>query len=325
MAHNGRFGALGEVDAAKAGEAGGGAFAAVRERVHVPQIGEDAAAAEGKAAIKGGFKGAERRGREVTGGGEGFHGAVPRARGNDGAAFDAGVECETHGSDRPIKALVVGHERRADEDEGAHGDFAAGQVGDGALEISEGHAFVEAGEDFGVGGFEADGDLQVALEQVAEFPSAPADQGGVGFDDHGIEVGDEVGDGGVVGGRDRVGIEEIAAVVELDVARKGQAIERPADLGGHGPDGDGVVRGVFPQVAHQAAEGAFAVGDEDGRDVVDPAGGDEFLFVQEGVGAEGIDRVFGRSAMKDPCVGKDGRTVIDKGHETISAVRPPGW
>ena len=78
-----------------------------------------------------------------------------------------------------------------------------------------------------------------------------------------------LGDGGIVVARDRLRVEEVAAVVELDVAAGGRRASGVVDLCWDRSRRDGLVRRVLPQVAHQAAERALAIGQEDRRNVDD--------------------------------------------------------
>ena len=68
---------------------------------------------------------------------------------------------------------------------------------------------------------------------------------------------------GVLLGPDRLGVEEAAGVVELDLTRRGQRGEGAGDLRGDRPEGSGFGEGVLPEIAHEAAPGALAVGQKE--------------------------------------------------------------
>ena len=111
------------------------------------------------------------------------------------------------------------------------------------------------------------------------------------FDDDSFEVGCLLRDGVVVFGRDGFGVEEAAAVVELDLTGWGELGEGVVDLGGDGSDGYGFGEGVLPEIAHEAAPGALAVGEEEGGYGDDFFCGGVLLFYEEGVGAVGVELV----------------------------------
>ncbi len=105
-----------------------------------------------------------------------------------------------------------------EEEKDAEVDAVPAEEVGGGGELVQGEAFVGALEGDGVDGLEAHGDFELGVgEEVAELEGAVADEGGVRFDDDAGEGLEERGDGGVVGGRDGAGVEEAAAVVELDV------------------------------------------------------------------------------------------------------------
>jgi hypothetical protein len=60
--------------------------------------------------------------------------------------------------------------------------------------------------------------LQFAPQAVAEVEDARADQLRVALHEDRREVGDQLGDARQVSGGDGLGVEEVAGVVELDVA-----------------------------------------------------------------------------------------------------------
>src|SRR5688572_16723432 len=94
------------------------------------------------------------------------------------------------------------------------------------------------------------------------------------FDDDPFESAPAFGDGGMIRGWNGAGIEEAAAVVELEMPwsagaaglsrRRGdsQFAQCPVDLRGNGARRHGFRECVLPKITHQAAPRAFAVGQE---------------------------------------------------------------
>jgi hypothetical protein len=80
-----------------------------------------------------------------------------------------------------------------------------------------------------------------------------------------------------------VRIEEAAAVVKLDLPRRGKACESELDLLGNRAGRNAFGQRVAPQIAHQTPPGALPVGEKDGRDRNDLAGGCTLLLHEEGV------------------------------------------
>ena len=79
-------------------------------------------------------------------------------------------------------------------------------------------------------GFEAHGYFELAGYFTCELKAALTYEGGVAFDDDSFEGCCLLRDGVVVFGRDGVGIEEAAAVVELDLTGWGELGEGVGDL-----------------------------------------------------------------------------------------------
>src|SRR5207249_6203365 len=83
------------------------------------------------------------------------------------------------------------------------------------------------------------------------------------FDDHAFEGLQQPGDLEILLLWDGAGIEKASCVVELDPSGGRQAIERIPYLRGNGAGRAGVVEGILPEVAHQAAPRAFTIRQED--------------------------------------------------------------
>lgn len=193
---------------------------------------------------------------------------------------------------------------RLDQDEGAEGDAVALELSGGAGEGVGGDPFVQAGEDLGMDGFEAEGDFQGdgvgggdLGQEIAEAPATIADEGRMGFDDDTGDMAEALSDGGMIRGRDGMGIEEAAGVIEFDPGpggiggvswgrEPGQGI---VELGGDITLGDGVGEGVLPEIAEHTAPGAFAVGEEDGEAGLGDAVGIGFDLGENGLGSAGVE------------------------------------
>ena len=93
---------------------------------------------------------------------------------------------------------------------------------------------------------QAHGDLELAGQAVPELEAARLDQGWMTFDDHSFELPQAFRNGGVIRGGDGSGIEETAAVVELDLARGFEVRQRVIDLRGDGSRRDGLRKRVLP-------------------------------------------------------------------------------
>src|SRR5258706_505291 len=87
----------------------------------------------------------------------------------------------------------------------------------------------------------------------------------MGFHNYPLEPARPLGDGGIVGSRNRSPIEEAAAIVELEMFCARHPLERVIDLRGNRPEGLRFGGGVLPEIAHEAAPGAFAVRQENRR------------------------------------------------------------
>lgn len=151
-------------------------------------------------------------------------------------------------------------------------------------------------------GFEAHGYFEFAGQLFCELEAALAYERWVTFDDGSLEACDSVGYGWMVFGRDGFGVEEAAAVVELDLAGGRELLEGVVDLRGNGSEGHGFSEGVLPEVAHEATPGTLSVGEEDGGYRKDFACGCVLVFDEEGVGTRGVERVSLRTLRENPLV-----------------------
>src|SRR2546428_2281222 len=108
---------------------------------------------------------------------------------------------------------------------------------------------------------------------------------------HSLEVANSRRDSWIVGGGNRVGIEEAPAIVELDLARRRQLRQSIIYLRRNRAQRQRFCQRVLPQVAHQAAPGAFSIRQEDRRDRDEFAGFCPLLLQQKGIGALRVERV----------------------------------
>lgn len=109
---------------------------------------------------------------------------------------------------------------------------------------------------------------------------------------------------GIVFRGNGVGIKEAAAVVELDVAGWRKLPEGIVDLRRDSSCGEGFGERVLPEVAHEAAVGALAVGEEDGGDGNDLVRSRVLVFEVKSVGALRVECVSLRSLGDDPVVAR---------------------
>ena len=172
----------------------------------------------------------------------------------------------------------------------------------GGTVLIEGHSLVQLFEHDRMRGLKTHRDLELSADPLGKPEAAVTDQRGMALHDHPLEVLDEHGDTRILLGRDGAWIEEAAAVVELDVACRPEAVERVPNLARDCARGDALRECVTPQVTHGAAPRALAIGEEDRCDLADVTGGEAFAFDQVRVGPLGIDGFAGASAAKDPAI-----------------------
>ena len=91
------------------------------------------------------------------------------------------------------------------------------------------------------------------------------------LDHHRLKGSEQLGQLKQIAGRNGLGVEEVAGIVELDVPRRRQLTQGEPDLGRDGAIGHALVGGVTPQIAHQTAERTLAVGQKHRGDVFNRA------------------------------------------------------
>ena len=111
------------------------------------------------------------------------------------------------------------------------------------------------------------------------------------FDDDVLCERDGAGDGRIIRGRNGGGVEEAAAVVELELFGPGAELrQRMVDLSGNCAVRDGPGRRVFPQIAQQTAPRTFLVGQQNRSGTDDVSGTGALFFKKKTARLEGIER-----------------------------------
>jgi hypothetical protein len=176
----------------------------------------DDTAADLQAAAKGLFDDRTRRRREVAGRRERcMHAQSPRT----GISATCSTPCaKAHAVERAAhSALVGGHERRADEDEGANADAGRQQPVASAGRSGRASFLSEARKRLRVDGLETHRHLQATGEPAGETAPRARRRAGVAFDDHLRERRDQRGERPLVLDGHGARVEEVARVVQLDL------------------------------------------------------------------------------------------------------------
>src|ERR1043166_3069569 len=118
--------------------------------------------------------------------------------------------------------------------------------------------------------------------------------------DHAVKSAQLLRDGWIIFWRNCAAIKKGAAVIELYLPRDGEARQGVINLGRNCACGDGLRERVSPQVAHQAAPGTLAVGQEDRRDIYKFAGVGPLLLEKKGVRPLRIECVTSGSPGENP-------------------------
>ena len=150
-------------------------------------------------------------------------------------------------------------------------------------------------------GLETDRDFQLRSNQIAKPDTLVVAELRMVLDDHGLEGTHDPRDGGPVFPRDCLWVEEVAAVVQLDVPCGRKPFEGILDLCRDGSNWHAFVGRVFPQVAEHAAKRTLAIRQEDRGDVFNLAVRCAFGFDQKRVGTCRIDGVLLASSLQDFC------------------------
>src|ERR1700728_621012 len=147
---------------------------------------------------------------------------------------------------------------------------------------------------------QADRDLELAAKQLAKAQAGIADERGVVLNNQPLEAIGALRDGRIVRGRNCLGIEKTAAVIEFELARGPQIEKRVIDLCRDSSQRYCLAKRIAPQVAHQTAERAFSIGEKDGGNRIDCAANGTFLFDEIQVGKIRIADLPRRAAAEYP-------------------------
>ena len=150
-------------------------------------------------------------------------------------------------------------------------------------------------------GFETHRHFQRAGEQIAKAQGFLPHEARMRFDHDMLREPNRAGDGRVFRRRNRGGVKEAAAVVQFQLFRaRTELPQRVFDLPRDGAGRDSLRRRVLPQIAHQAAPGAFLVGQQNDTRTLDASGIGAFLFEAETVRPERIHAFTFRPLTRDP-------------------------
>lgn len=276
------------------------ASGAVEQLFDVPQVDEYPARRVGsQRCFEDRFERRQPGWGEVARGFNLLHDPVAAARRDDRAATDAAIEREVDRSQRPFHAFRFAQKRRLQQDERADGDAVTGEEPDGVREIIGRHLLVQLRQYAGMDRLQADGDFEARAERVAKADDALVAELRVVLDDDGFKTADPVDDRRMVGGRNRLRVKEVSAVVKFDVLRRRKPRQGEVDLLRDRPDRHGFVGRVLPQVAHQAAKRALAVGEEDRGNLFNPPAGGALRFDQVRVRPADVERVLRPAGRED--------------------------
>ena len=276
------------------------------KRFQCPGVGEDPSAAQRERGPLGSLERREGWRDELPGLAEPLHGAVAGAGWYQHHRARAARKRELGRFYRPLQARLPVKEGGIHQDEHTQRDALGGEESGGTRELGEVEPLVQPFQHLGVRGLEPQRHLQRSGQQVAQDSGAIADKQRMRFHDDVACERYPLRDRRIVGRRDRPGIEEAAAVVELYLHRKGPRIRpcpnRKLHLARNRPLRDGIAGGVLPQVAHQAAPGAFSVGQQHDAGIDDGAGRQALPFEKDATGRIRIGRGGRRRTLReDPC------------------------
>ena len=245
----------------------GAAVVAGPELFEAPGVEKDPAAAEFQALAESVMQRRQRGAGEPAVAGQLLHRPVPAASGNDADAARSGVKGDLQRPQHPLNPFGLTQPGKLLNHKSPHIAVVGAQIRAGPLIVGHGHLFVQPRQQFGMNGLQPHRHFQPPGEPLLKFPHARPTQPGVILDDHRGEVLDPFSNRGVIRGRDGEGIEEIAAVVELDVPGRGQLGQCPVDLSGDGSHGGGFIEGVLPEVTKDTPKRALPIGEKQRRHI----------------------------------------------------------
>lgn len=277
-------------------QARGKACGTVGELLQIPQVREDPPAAQAHSVFGRVFECGELWWRELALLGEGFQRAIAESSGYERRGAGPAIKGEVERTFGPVQRLLFIEEWRLHQDECAERDLVFAQEPCGAGELVEGHALVQPREHVGMRSLQAHGYFEpgantspvagiqlLLLKQIAEAQRSLAYQRRVTLHNHAFKTAQPLRDGWIILKWNCAAIKKTAAVIELHLSRGGKARQGVINLCGDGTDRNRLRERVLPQVAHQAAPGTLAIGEEDGRDIHEFAGLGPLLLEKEGV------------------------------------------
>jgi len=308
---------LSEVHPAHALNALSTAFVAAGEFVNIPEISKDTAALQPNAVLQHFLQRFDSRRVKQAPLLQALERAVSCPRGNDDATLHTGVESEINGTLGPLHPSCFIEKGRPQKNEGSCRNVVVGEKPQGLLEILQRHALVESFEHSGMGRLQPHGNLQFGVQQIAKLQAMLVDKPGMALDNDGCEWVEQSGDLWKISPRYRPRIEEIAAVVKLDMSRSRKSSQCPPNLCRDRALRYAMIGGILPQIAHQTTKRTLAIGQEYRGNVFDHSPGRSFFFNQAGIRPPGRHEIFRRPLRQDPAIINRSRAgFIHRMHET---------
>ncbi len=249
------------------------------ESIQIPEIGEDARAAAGRTRLSERDAPLDVRQPRLAKPSlacERLERAVSSARRDERDRRRTGGERHVDGAQKPVVLFGVWHKRRRDQQKHTQRNTKRLEFVRREPESLDRHPLVQALERVRVRSLESHRDLErrpslvrlsIGLEGSEKSGGPGANQRRMRFDDDVGETGEAGGDVVVVGIGNRSRIEEAAGVVQLHpgdgIVRVVQRPARGGDLRGDGPARRVAFGRVLPEIAHHAAPGTLAAGEED--------------------------------------------------------------
>ena len=171
------------------------------------------------------------------------------------------------------------------------------------VKVTDRHPFVQTSQNRGVNRFQTDGDFEVGFELIAKLNAPLVSQTRMIFDNHRVELLDSGNDLGMVLGGNRLGIEEISRVIQLDLSGGGQSLQDVVNLSGDRTEGDPFVQCVPPEITHGAAKRTFSIGEENRHDILDDSRCGPLGFREIRIRLPGIESIFLGASRENVAVG----------------------
>jgi hypothetical protein len=213
---------LGAVDLLKTIGSRQGALA-IEEARNVPEVGKYSNATERQAVLDYTLERGKARTLDLVA--KRFHRAVAVSRRNHRARRGATFRSQVNRSARPLERGLAFEKRWVQQDEHAEVDVVCLEESGSASERVDGHALVQTGKCFGVGGLEANRDFQSCgtepiLKAQAPLSVCARQKSRVRFNDDAVQAFDKASDSSVLIRWDRGRIEEAAGIIQLDLTHR---------------------------------------------------------------------------------------------------------